>query len=197
MSAVGREGDGSADEGSLSRSPPPPPPPYTIGTTSFDHIPNPRCHFPPPPLSLKPKGYLERNNPPPLAVNGHINLIERRLFNSSERRRSQQSILSKRLNPPVKWSYRKLVLWWALLFLSAGWIIFYVNAVTIDSSAVLSPPLILFLRLSVVIFLLLLVLFWRHNQSTYKRQYSQWERSFLCQRCGTLAEGVTLRDPFQ
>ena len=27
--------------------------------------------------------------------------------------------------------------------------------------------------------LLLLVLFWRHNQFTHKRRYSQWERSFL------------------
>jgi hypothetical protein len=30
-------------------------------------------------------------------------------------------------------------------------------------------------------FLLLLVLFWRHNQTTYKRRYAQWERSFFCQ----------------
>jgi len=37
-------------------------------------------------------------------------------------------------------------------------------------------------------FLLLLVLFWEHNQSAYKRRYSQWEGSFLCQRCGTLTE---------
>jgi len=36
--------------------------------------------------------------------------------------------------------------------------------------------------------LLLLVLFWRHNHTTYKRRYSQWERSFLCQRCGALTE---------
>jgi len=39
-----------------------------------------------------------------------------------------------------------------------------------------------------VMFLLLLVLFWRHNRSAYKRLYSQWERLFLCQRCGTLTE---------
>ena len=51
-------------------------------------------------------------------------------------------------------------------------------------TALLSLPLILFSGLSAVTFLLLLVFFWRHNQSTYKRRYSQWERSFLCQRCG-------------
>jgi hypothetical protein len=58
----------------------------------------------------------------------------------------------------------------------------------ITAAAVLSPPLILFSALSAVMFLLLLVLFWRHNQSTHKRRYSQWKRSFLCQRCGTVTE---------
>ena len=46
--------------------------------------------------------------------------------------------------------------------------------------------LVLFSALSAVMFLLLLALFWRRNQFTYKRRYYQWERSFLCQRCGTL-----------
>lgn len=98
-----------------------------------------------------------------------------------------QSVLSKQLSPPVKWSYRKLILWWALVLLSIGWIVFYINSGTKNSS-VLSPSLILFSGLSAVTFPLLLVLFWRHNQSAYKRRYSQWERSFLCQRCGTLTE---------
>ena len=99
-----------------------------------------------------------------------------------------QSVLSKQLNPPVKWSYRKLFLWWALVFLSIGWIILYINAVTKNSHAVWSPPLALFALLSADTFLLLLVLLWRHNQSTHKRRYCQWERTFLCQRCGTVTE---------
>ena len=60
----------------------------------------------------------------------------------------------------MKWSYRKLILWWALVFLSIGWIVFYVNAVTENSAAVLSPPLTLFALLSAATLLLLLVLFW-------------------------------------
>jgi len=55
-----------------------------------------------------------------------------------------QSVLSKRLNPPVKWSYRKLILWWAVAFLSIGWIVSYRNTITTNSPAVLSPPLTLF-----------------------------------------------------
>ena len=88
----------------------------------------------------------------------------------------------------MKWSYRKLTLWCVLVFLSVGWIVFYISTITKRFSAVLSPPLILFSGLSAVTFLLLLVLFWRHNQPAYKRRYSLWERSFLCQRCGTLTE---------
>jgi len=99
-----------------------------------------------------------------------------------------QSVLSKQLTPPVKWSYRKLILWWVVVFLSIGWIVFYINTITKNSAAVLSPPLVLWSGLSAITFLLLLVLFWRHNQFAYKRRYSQWERSFLCQRCGTLTE---------
>jgi hypothetical protein len=99
-----------------------------------------------------------------------------------------QSVLSKQLKPPVKWSYRKLILWWAVAFLSIGWIVFYINTSAENPAAVLSLPLTLFALLSAGTFLLLLVLFRRHNQFTYKRRYSQWERSFLCQRCGTLTE---------
>jgi hypothetical protein len=70
---------------------------------------------------------------------------------------------------------------------SIGWIIFYMTGF-LKHSAVLSPPLILFSQLSAATFLLLLVLFSRHNQTTYKRRYAHWERSFLCQRCGTVTE---------
>ena len=82
----------------------------------------------------------------------------------------------------MKWSYRKLILWWAVVYLSIGWIVSYTNTITKNSVAVLSPPLTLFALMSAATLLLLLVLFWRHNHTTYKRRYSQWERSFLCPR---------------
>ena len=100
-----------------------------------------------------------------------------------------QSVLSKQLTPPVKWSYRKLTLWWVVVFLSIGWIVFDINTITKNSAAVSSPPLTLFALLSAATFLLMLVLLWRHNQSAYKRRYSLRQRSFICQRCGTLTEG--------
>ncbi len=110
------------------------------------------------------------------------------LIGTATTRGVHQSVLSKQLSPPVKWPYRKLILWWAVVSFSIGWIVFYINSFMKHSSAVLSPPLILFFRLSVTMFLLFVVLFWRHNQFTHKRRYSRWERSFFCQRCGTLTE---------
>ena len=110
------------------------------------------------------------------------------LIGTATTRGVHQSVLSKQLSPPVKWPYRKPVLWWAVVSFSIGWIVFYVNSFMKHSSAVLSPQLIHFVRISVAIFLLLVVRFWRHNQFTYKPRYAQWERWFLCQCCGTLAE---------
>jgi hypothetical protein len=111
-----------------------------------------------------------------IAVGGHGPDL---VIGKATTRGFHQSVLSKRLKPPVKWPYRKLLLWWALVFLSIGWIVSYINTGTKNSSAVLSPPLILFSGLSAATLLLLLVLFWRHNQFTHKRRHSQWERSFL------------------
>ena len=103
----------------------------------------------------------------------------------------RQSVLSKGLKPPVKGSYRKLIVW------RVGWLASYTNSITKNSAVVLSPPLTFFALLSAVTFVLLLVLFGRHNQSTHERRYSQWERSFLCRRCGTLMarkQGSICRD---
>jgi hypothetical protein len=99
-----------------------------------------------------------------------------------------QSVLSKRLNPPAKWSHRKLIRWWVAVSISIGWNVFYINTGHKNSAGVPSPSLTIFALLSAATFLLLLVLFWRHNRTNHKRRYSQWERSFLCQRCGTITE---------
>ena len=40
---------------------------------------------------------------------------------------SHQSALSKRLTPPVKWSYRKVIFWSALVLLCGGWVVFYLT----------------------------------------------------------------------
>jgi len=103
-------------------------------------------------------------------------------------RGSQQSALSKRLIPPAKWSNMKVVFWAVPAFLCVGWLVFYVNTATTNSSTVLSPPLTLFGAVSASIFVLLLLLVWRHNHSTYPRRSAEWNRSFICGHCGTVGE---------
>lgn len=100
---------------------------------------------------------------------------------------SNQSALSKQLSPPAKWSYLKVGSWSVLAFLCVGWLVFYVNAVTTNSSTVSSPPLTIFALISAAIFALLLFMVWKHNESTYPRQFAEWDHSFICPRCGTIS----------
>jgi len=99
----------------------------------------------------------------------------------------QQSALSRRLSPPAKWSYLKVGSWSVLAILCVGWVVFYVNTVTTNSSAVSSPPLTIFALISAAIFAFVLFLVWRHNRSTYTRRYAEWDGSLICQRCGDVS----------
>lgn len=101
---------------------------------------------------------------------------------------SHQSALSKQLSPPAKWSYLKVGSWSALAILCVGWLVFYVNAVTTNSSAVPSPPLTFFALIAAAIFLLMMFLVRRHNRTAYAERYAQWDRAFICQRCGSVSQ---------
>ena len=96
-----------------------------------------------------------------------------------------QTEISKLLNPPVKWSYLKLVLW------SGGFSILALIAyvIHVDSTAppVSSLPVKLYVVFGPIILALLAFVFWRHNRVTYQAQYIEWERSFICQRCGAVS----------
>src|SRR6266852_9818646 len=101
---------------------------------------------------------------------------------------SHQSALSKQLSPPVKWSYLKVGSWSVLAFLCVGWVVFYVNTVTTNSSTVPSPALTFFGLIFAGIFTLLLFLVWKHNHSTYERRIAEWDRSLICQHCGAVSQ---------
>jgi hypothetical protein len=99
-----------------------------------------------------------------------------------------QTEISKALTPPKKWSYVKLFGWVVLGFLSVGWIVFYVNTITGNAASVSSVPLMIYALFSVGVFVGVVLVYWRHNNSSYARQYAEWKRSFICQRCGTVSE---------
>ena len=104
----------------------------------------------------------------------------------------QQTALSKIIAPPVKWSYAKLIGWSILVFLAAGWLVFYVNTVTTKSQTVSSLALTVYVILALCVFMGTFAGYWRHNRSTYPRQFANWERSYLCERCGKISEQLPL-----
>jgi hypothetical protein len=101
---------------------------------------------------------------------------------------TQQTEISKALTPPKKWSYGKFLGWSLLLFLSVGWIVFYVNNITKNASSVSWVPLTIYAVLSIGVFVAVVLVYWKHNHSAYPRQFGQWDRSFICQRCGTVSQ---------
>src|SRR5205823_1282916 len=56
-------------------------------------------------------------------------------------RGTQQSALSKKLTPPLKWSYLRVIGWSDLVFVCVGWLVFYVNIVMMNATTVTSAPL--------------------------------------------------------
>jgi hypothetical protein len=103
----------------------------------------------------------------------------------------QQTEISKALTPPAKSSYVKLFGWSALVFLSVGWIVFYVNTITKNSSSVSSFPLTIYALLSAGVFVVLFLVYWKRNRSTYPREFAKWNQSFVCGRCGTVSQHDT------
>jgi hypothetical protein len=100
----------------------------------------------------------------------------------------QQTAISKTASPPTKWSYKRLVGWSVLAFLAAGWIVFYTNTVVTNSQTVSSVPLTVYTVVAMCAFAGAFVGFWRHNHSTYPREFAHWDCSYLCGRCGTVSE---------
>jgi hypothetical protein len=69
-----------------------------------------------------------------------------------------------------------------------GWLFFYVNTITTNATTVFSIPLALFVLVAAAMFTLLLVVVWKHNHSTYQKLFAEWDRSFICQRCGAVSQ---------
>ena len=99
----------------------------------------------------------------------------------------QQTAISKAAAPPTRWSYKRLVGWSVLVFLAVGWIVFYTNTVTTNSQTLLSVPLAIYCIVAVCAFAAIVTGVWRHNAG-YVLKFERWNRSFLCQRCGTISE---------
>ena len=97
----------------------------------------------------------------------------------------QQSALSRRLAPPTKWSYLKLIPWSAGTSFVA--LVAYVRVVMTSPPPVSSLPVKIYFVVAPLAFIFLFVSIWRHNHSSYQRQYAEWDQSFVCERCGAVS----------
>ena len=98
----------------------------------------------------------------------------------------QQSDLSKKLSPPTKWSYSKLILWSVGISFVA--LVVYVRSVMSHRGPASSFPVTLYAVIFPVVLAVLLAAIWRHNHFTYSREYTEWSHSFVCERCGTVSQ---------
>jgi len=96
-----------------------------------------------------------------------------------------QSELSRSLNPPSKWSYAKLVSGFFVLTCAA--LFAYIVFASASAPPVSTLPVKLYVFFAPLAFVFLLALTWRRNNLVYPRQYAAWDRSYLCQRCGTVS----------
>jgi hypothetical protein len=107
----------------------------------------------------------------------------------------QQTDLARRLRPPEKWSYGKLLLWVGIVSVLS--LIFFTHTVMSSLSVVSALPVVVFGVIAAVVLLASMAVIWRHNQLVYPRACDQWGRSFVCQRCGAVSRhelpGVSFR----
>jgi hypothetical protein len=93
--------------------------------------------------------------------------------------------LSKLLSPPRKWSYVRLNFWATIItFIALGGYIVFVAS---SPPPVSTVPMKIYAFLAPVVLLILVFVFWRHNHVKFPQEYAQWNRSFICQRCGVVS----------
>ena len=101
-------------------------------------------------------------------------------------RGSQQSALSRRLSPPTKWSYLKLVGWSGVVTLIA--LVLYVQHVMASPVPASSLLVKLYVVFAPLVLFLLIGIVRHHNHSAYELKYARWNESYVCERCGTVSQ---------
>jgi hypothetical protein len=63
----------------------------------------------------------------------------------------------------------------------------YIVFVASSHPPISTLPMKKYVFLAPVVFFVLVFLFWQYNHTTFPRKYAQWNRSFICQRCGEVS----------
>jgi len=97
---------------------------------------------------------------------------------------TSQTRLSARLSPPTKWSYwTTLKVWFAGLI-----VVWFVGIALTPVNAYKAKEFMRTFGWALDVYLAALVLFgwlvWRYNRRVFPVKRRNWDRSFLCRRCG-------------
>lgn len=103
-------------------------------------------------------------------------------------RGTAQTELSKTFSPPRKWSYRKLLRYWLFGLVVGSWAVIALDWSMTNSTTVISIPLFWFVAFCVGLCFLFGSIWWKHNRSTFPREYARWNSSFVCNKCGSVSE---------
>ncbi len=99
---------------------------------------------------------------------------------------THQSELSGLLKPPEKWSYLRLIFRFGVAAFTG--FLAYVIFVIVSTPPVSSLPIKLLVFLAPIVFCALVLVTWRHNNLVYPVAFTRWNRSFICERCGTVTQ---------
>lgn len=97
-----------------------------------------------------------------------------------------QTHLSRIAAPPHKKRYRYFVLAWALLFIVPGWIALSLEETQPGNAAHVHQLFTWFSWIYLGLLVLALWVLWRYNHRFYPQRYREWDRSFMCRRCGKI-----------
>jgi hypothetical protein len=110
-------------------------------------------------------------------------------FGRAKTRRRLQSKLSQAVSPPRKRSYLRVIKWGTLVSAMVWWVLFYLTAVPGGPKTITASfPLIACFNGGVLFFALWIV--WRNNRIVFPKRYANWDRCFMCRRCGHVTSSL-------
>lgn len=108
-------------------------------------------------------------------------------FGRAKTRGHLQSKLSLAVSPPTKMSYWKVIKWGLLASLIVWWVLLNLTAAPGGPRTFAHDfPFIAYANGALLIFFLWVV--WRYNRLVFPGRYTNWDRSFMCTRCGHIVQ---------
>lgn len=108
-------------------------------------------------------------------------------FGRAKTRGHLQTKLSLAVSPPKKMSYWKVIKWGFLVSLIVWWVLLNLTAAPGGPRTLAHDfTFIAYANGALLIFFLWVV--WRYNRLVFPGRHANWDRSFMCTRCGHIVQ---------